>query len=180
LNDRQRAFVAAYIADPKHDAKKAAATAGYARPADSACKLMKSAEVVAEIEKWRDQLISSAVEVATLDRAATIEILERQIAKLLFIQKERAKAYAGETGGASGMIVKRVRYFGSGADVRAYEELVVDNTTNRELRETLKQHAIMTGDWVEKQERRTGKIIDPISEIYIEAIGVTLPNGAEE
>lgn len=179
LNDRQRAFIAAYIADPKHDAKAACQAAGYKSPAASASKMMQSPAVVAELERWRSELITAAVEHATIDRDMMIDILEQQAARLLFIQSERAKKYAGETGGASGMIVKRTRYFGSGEDVRVYEELAVDNSTNKELRETLKQLAIMRGDWTEKREVRRGTITTPIQEIVIEPSFVPLPADQE-
>lgn len=168
LNDRQRAFIAAYIADPKHEARAAARTAGYADPKTSASKLMQNDLVKAELNLWRDAILTDSVQIAKYDQNTLIGILENQLTGLLHVQEARKTEYASVPGGHSGMIVKRIRYFGSGEDVRTYEELAVDNTTNKEVRETVKQLAIMQGWYVEKRENRTGKIIEPISEIVIE------------
>lgn len=171
LSTRQVEFIRLYLADPERRVGDAALKAGY-KTANEGFRLLTKPLVRAQIEAANQAKIDAVVATSTIEAQDHIRILEEQVAGLLLIKQERAVKYAGVPGGASGMIVERVRYFGQGENVRSFTEHVVDNASNKELRETLKQIAVMRGEWVEKNENKnigggTGQII--ITEIVVEA-----------
>jgi hypothetical protein len=170
LNDQQVRFIQAYIADPEHKPGPAALAAGYSRDKEG-FRLLKQPLVREAIARWRQQEIDAAIEASEITAADHIRILEEQVAALLHIKQARSQKYGHIPGGKSGMITERVRYFGQGDHVRSFTEHTVDNGTNKELRETLRQIAIMRGEWVEKAENKNigagaGQII--ITEIVVE------------
>ena len=172
ITEKQRAFIEAYIADPQHNAGDAALKAGYTTRREGQRLLRDEGHVKDHIEQWRRDKIDAVVAVSTINAAEHIAILEDQARGLLAIKAARARAFLHVPGGETGMVVERVRYFGSGDDVRSFKESIVDNGTNKELRETLKQISIMRGEYVEKAENKniglgSGQII--ITEIVVEA-----------
>lgn len=183
LNGRQLQFIENYLADPERRVGDAALKAGYKTDKEG-FRLLQRPLVRAYIEAANQKKIDAVVATSTIDAQDHIRILEDQVAGLLLIKQERAVKYAAVPGGASGMIVSRVRYFGQGENVRSFTEHVVDNGTNKEIRETLKQIAIMRGEWVEKAENKnvgagTGQII--ITEIVVEpaAAAAELPEATD-
>src|SRR4051794_18981617 len=83
--------------------------------------------------------------------------------RLQQVTYERSVAYAdAQPGGTSGLLVRRLKTIGSGSKTIEVEEYVFDRAVVSETREYLKQAAIETGDWEDKQANR---IVQPTEDL---------------
>ena len=124
LSDRQRRFIAAYVADP--NATAAAEAAGYATPRTRAQKLLAQAPIAAAIAEARDK----AAKKAEVDAEWVLKRLKANAVGALR-DKDRAAANGALKllGESLGMFAKKVEHSGPGGGEIAHSVTV--NVTRR-------------------------------------------------
>ena len=143
MNDKRRAFVAAYLGAARLNASEAARIAGYATPGVEGHRLLKIDEIQEAIAEWRDQIRKQGIADQTF-RIERLNELDRRYWQLI---ESRAAQYADVPGGDTGLIVKQVKPTADGVVV----EYVADVAVTREIRDLQKQMATELGEWTEKR-----------------------------
>lgn len=140
LNDKQEAFVAAYIGLARLNATKAAIMAGYSKKTARSIgqENLTKPDIQARIAEWREEVRTAGI----ADQSQRLAILEDIAQRLALIIQERGEEMDGSTpGGSSGFLVRQLKISGSGEDRTATVEYVLDAALIRELRATLDQMA---------------------------------------
>ena len=146
-----------------------AARAGYSRRQLARWKNSPefSAHVVELVKVFGDAIASKAI----AKRVRRVDALNRRWLALQQVIAERAESMAGVPGGATGLLVRKVKMLGSGENARQIEEYEFDAALVKELRELEKQAAIEVGHWSEKHEYSgTVEIIQTISGVDHDAV----------
>lgn len=152
LNGQRHSFVAAYLADPRRNATKAAISAGYSEKTAYAqgSRLLKDAEITRAIAAWREEAKQRAItEVAyRIDRLGELEALCWDVVSA------RREEYAdtGVVGGGTGIVVRQYKMVGGGENATMVEEHVVDTGLIKTIQALYDDVAKETGGRVDKVE----------------------------
>jgi transposase-like protein len=82
---------------------------------------------------------------------ATVHGIQRVIA-----ERAADPSMAGVPGGQTGMLVRQIKGIGQGDAFREVHEYSVDTALLKELRDTLRQAAVESGQWTEKKDVTSG------------------------
>ena len=151
--------------------------AGYSKSgaAVSAHKLLKNAKVKARVKELAEHVAEHVAEkiiavsiasrndrLAAADRRWKLmeQLMAARAAEMAEIAKTDPKKIAA--GASTGLLVKRIKAVGSGANFKLGYEYEFDAALFREMRELEKQAAQDVGDWTEKRQV-TGKDGGPLS-----------------
>jgi hypothetical protein len=155
-NHRHDRFVQGLIS--RGTATAAYIAAGYSKrgAAQSAQRLLKTAEIQARKAELEEKVVAEFVGGQIADRQYRLAMLQDLLDRLLALINERAAAYGDAApGGATGLLMRTVRTIGTGKRARRVEEYTFDKAVVMEVREHLKHAAIETGPLEEKQSHRT-------------------------
>jgi hypothetical protein len=112
-------------------------------------KWMRNPEFRKKVAELKREIAEAVKRAGIRLKENRVEFLNDDFNRTQQVIDARAEAHAHVPGGASGLLVRRVRHFG--------EEYVVDAALMRERREISKHAAIELGEWVEKQQIDTSE-----------------------
>lgn len=151
LNERQVAFIAAYLGDARFNATKAALAAGYSQKTAGAIgfALLKNIEIRAAIDEWRNEASTEAI---TSIRYRVNRLAELESGYFEVIEARR-EAYRNTNviGGATGLVVLQKKLAANGDTV---DEYVADVALTKEIRATYEDVAKELGQRVERSETK--------------------------
>ena len=108
------------------------------------------------------------------ERAYRLSIVQDVVDRLRSLMDARAAAFveSGEVcpGGETGLLARSIKMIGSGANAVQVTEYRLDGAVLSELRESLKQAAIESGDWEEKQIKASAPADDETRGMSVEEL----------
>ena len=150
-NSRRERFVQGVISGAT--ATAAYISAGYSNngAAQSAQRLLRNSEIRARRAELEEKVVVEFVAGQIAERQYRLAMLQDLLDRLLALIEERAVAYRDvKPGGASGLLMRRVRMIGTGKNTVRIEEYTFDRAVVTEILAGLKQAAIEVGDWGQK------------------------------
>ena len=157
-NSRHERFVQGLIAGAT--ATAAYTGAGYSRngAAQSAQRLLKNPQIQTRKAELKEKVVARFVAGEIADREYRLAVCQDVVDRIRALIDERAAAYSDvKPGGATGLLMRTVRTIGTGKRATRIEKYTFDKAVAMEVREYLKQAAIETGQWEEKQSHRLEK-----------------------
>ena len=136
----------------------------------------KVPEFQARVQEIVRELMEAPRRHAIARRNRRLAELQKRHARLMAVIEARAAHadYQDLPGGDTGLLVRRQKLLGRGADAVLVVEYEVDTGTLKELRELEKQAAIEVGDWSEKREvsgsMRVQQAVEHLSDEELERI----------
>lgn len=152
LNDRQMAFVAAYLNEARFNATKAAEIAGYKNARQNGTRLLSNIVIKAEIDRWRAEMKQSVI-ADSVYRVARMRELELKYFALIDARAVDLKDEAA--GGETGLLVRQTKQIGGGPTAEKVVEYAADTAVTREIRELYKQVAQELGQWISRSDNTT-------------------------
>ena len=146
-NSRRERFVEHLISGAT--ATAAYISAGYSSSgaAQSAQRLLQNAQIKARKAELEERVTAGFVAGQIAERQCRLQMYQDVVDRILALLDERAVAYRDlAPGGATGLLVRRVRMIGTGNNARCIEEYRFDRAVLVELRKYLKQAAIEVGE----------------------------------
>jgi hypothetical protein len=153
-NSRHERFVQSIVAGGT--ATAAYTAAGYSRngAAQSAQRLLRDVKIQARKAELEEKVAVTFVAGQIAEREYRMGVYQDSVDRLRALIDDRAVAYRDVTpGGATGLLVQRVRSIRRGKKNIVIHEYAVDVTLLAELRTTLKQAAIEAGNCQEEKRQ---------------------------
>ena len=147
-NSRHERFVQGIISGAT--ATAAYIRAGYSKngAAQSAQRLLKNVGIQARRAALEERLVGTFVGGQIAERDHRLAVYQNSLDRLLALIDERAVAYEHvKPGGATGLLIRRVRMIGTGKNTTRIEEYTFDRAVVTEIFKCLKLVAMEVGDW---------------------------------
>jgi phage terminase small subunit len=135
------------------------------------------AEIVAELDRMATPVATQArsfIRQQVQERQYRLSIVQDVVDRLRSLMDSRAAAFmeSGEVcpGGETGLLARSEKMIGSGKAAVLITEYKLDSAVLSELRESLKQAAIESGDWDEKQIKASAPADDATRGLSVEQL----------